>query len=229
MSFDLAVWYEPAPIVVSQAVSKADALWGDITSGFTPHANVREFYESLMERYPANESRPIEWVEEHGVWSVTPSASDKAIIMSIIWPRADEVHEAVRQLAAVHDLLLFDPQDSTIVLPPRIRDAARVKIYTLDGSMAYEPGLSTIRTMLGSLSERNWGIILARADRSWYVQAALPRPNHLWLLEYCEGGPDFHYGTEVPTSDGFAEVFDAFARGDMSWRDQYVWERVEYD
>lgn len=105
MAFYLYVWHESEPISGADAVAKLNA--GD--EAFAPNPAVAACYDDILSRFPALET--FDGVDESpdAVWSFAPDRSDSLLVLACIWPKADEVADAVRGLAARHGLVCFEP------------------------------------------------------------------------------------------------------------------------
>ena len=119
MSFDLAVWHaesqptnEEAAAIYLELCENWPYLQGD-------HPSVAAFYQELTQRWPEIDTVPEDRVGDFDYcpWSCALSHSGMAVVMSCVWPKADEVAAFVRELASRHGLVLFDPQSNCLYLP----------------------------------------------------------------------------------------------------------------
>jgi hypothetical protein len=117
---DLTVWYQAEPILFDDAEVMIREHYEGDTSSFTPDERLGLFFAALMKRFPVLESLVDHEFERLGVWSMTPDASDVSISVTISWQRAEEVLDFVIDLAAAHELLVYNGQQNAIVLPPRL-------------------------------------------------------------------------------------------------------------
>ncbi len=123
MSFDLGVWHSDAPLSDQEA--------GEIYVRLCEHwpflggesRFVAAFYDELTERWPEIDAVPDEEIDSvrHCPWSCALNRSGMAVVMSCVWPMAEEVAAFVANLAEKHGLVLFDPQTGTLLLPERLR------------------------------------------------------------------------------------------------------------
>lgn len=111
MSFDLFVWHEGAPISADEAGSKLDRWTDGESDVFRPHPAVSMFRDAILTRFPPPENHGAD-----SVWSVTPAPSESIAALSCTWSRADEVSDAVLELAGEHGLVCYDP-GSHVVTP----------------------------------------------------------------------------------------------------------------
>ncbi len=72
------------------------------------------FYEQLRAAYPDHPPYPTD-----SPWSSMPlDTGIDHIFLTIRWSADDQVLDLIQQLAASHGLVLHDPQDDTVYLPP---------------------------------------------------------------------------------------------------------------
>jgi hypothetical protein len=119
MSFDLGVWYEPKPITSDVAAEKYIA-YCEGEGASEEHASFEAFFDELSEAFPS-----LDDVDEAEVddcpWAGGFERGDGHVVLTISWSRADEMAQAVRALVAKHGLVLFDPQEDEVHLPPGLR------------------------------------------------------------------------------------------------------------
>ena len=118
MGFGLAVWYEPATISVDRAGQVYQQLVSDEPAGLTPHPAVGSFHRKLEHRYPEFDLVTGDDVEL-SPWAAAHRADDAHVQVSIEPSRCEEVAGYVRELAAEHGLVCFDPQEQLVHHPPR--------------------------------------------------------------------------------------------------------------
>jgi hypothetical protein len=105
MSFDLAVWNSDFSTAARRAPAIYDALCkGACASQLTPSPNVTEFYNDLMAMWPESDFVKLDHSERH-------------VLVSCEWSKAEEVYILVRELARTHGLVFFDPQSDEVTLP----------------------------------------------------------------------------------------------------------------
>jgi hypothetical protein len=119
MSFDLGVWYEPQPITSDAAAVKYVAFCeGEGES--EEHPCFEAFFDELSEGFPS-----LDEVDEADIddcpWAAGFERGDGHVLLTIKWSRAEDMAQAVLALAANHELVVFDPQDDEVHLPPRMR------------------------------------------------------------------------------------------------------------
>jgi hypothetical protein len=90
MSFDLGVWAVPVPPEDdgASAAHYRDLCASDEPSRRPQNPAVVAFVRDLAERYPDGEP-----------WSTEPFTTDDAVVLTIVWSRADEVSAVVRAAA----------------------------------------------------------------------------------------------------------------------------------
>jgi hypothetical protein len=127
MSFDLGVWHSDEPLTDKEAGEIYLQLCEEwpYLAGECPA--VAAFYQELIEHWPEIDTVPEERVGnfDFSPWSGELCHSGMAVVMSCVWTKADDVALYVKILARKHDLLLFDPQISRVILPERLRPAKR--------------------------------------------------------------------------------------------------------
>lgn len=118
MSFDLFV-FEPARAVTA---AEAAALHAGPREGLVAGARIDAFYEALVKVYPQ-----LDDDEEASPFAATLDRLPGAVVMPIVFSRADEVHAAVERLAAQHGLHVFDPQSGKLFAPGAVPRATPPK------------------------------------------------------------------------------------------------------
>jgi hypothetical protein len=216
MSFDLAVWYEPAPITVDVADAWLAALYeSEVPDGITPRPEVAAFVADLLGGHPADGE----------VWESAPVVGADFVLMSFTEPAGDRMREVVRGLAERHGLVCYDPQTEQIAQPPPDLTGDTLVLTVPDGSMFLDPDPERIAHTVRGLDEYRYFAILERAG-SHYVQVAYDPDGH--HLERRDGGPDRHFHTTVPGLAEAATAFAAFAAREQGWERRYEWTRLEF-
>jgi hypothetical protein len=105
MSFDLGVWNSD-PL---GAERRATAIYETLCRGahcadLVASPNVTQFYGDLMAMWPEHEAIKV-------------NHSDRHVLISCEWSKAQEVYVFVRELAKTHNLVFFDPQSDEVVVP----------------------------------------------------------------------------------------------------------------
>jgi hypothetical protein len=118
MGFHLAVWYEPVAISVERAHQAYLRLVDDEPAGLTPHPAIGRFHRKLEYRYPEFDVVTDDDVER-SPWAAAHRADDAHVQVSIAESRSGEVARYVRELAAEHGLICFDPQGQLVHHPPQ--------------------------------------------------------------------------------------------------------------
>jgi hypothetical protein len=118
MSCDYAVWNTSGRLDAEQAGKLHQRLCEGDTSGVVAHAGVGRFYAALIARYPElDDASEGAEAGEACPWSAAIDRSEGHVIVSCVWPRADEIGEFVRGLAAEHGLAFYDPQSELVLYP----------------------------------------------------------------------------------------------------------------
>jgi len=125
MSFDLGVWYPHERLTNSQAGELYLALCDGTVESPDPHPAVDAFYQELTAKHPEIDTVPEVRIGDHDYcpWSCEIDHSPGHVIMSCVWPRADDVGALVDQLARKHGLAVYDPQSERITYPDGSRGA----------------------------------------------------------------------------------------------------------
>ena len=123
MSFDLSVWYSSRPVEPSEGGPFHVALCEGERGRVEPSPHVHQFVQELTARYPQIDDVPEERVDDCP-WSIAFDQSDGHVMMSIAWSRAEEMLAVVRDLAAKHRLVCYDPQENVVYNPPGPEAAA---------------------------------------------------------------------------------------------------------
>ncbi|NES14895.1 MULTISPECIES: hypothetical protein [Micromonospora] len=228
MSFDLFVWHEPTPISAAEARAKLDR-WGDDDRGvFAAHPAVLRFHEALLRRFPALEDLTEQDIDALGVWSMTPDRSDSIVVASCVWSRADEVWDAVVDLATEHGLVCYEP--GYHLLNPNAPGYTPAFVLTAAGLPTIpDPDGPRLQWTLRRLDNDNHFAVLDRAD-GWWAQAGYgPRAGAAggtWAIEYREGAEGPHYRTETTDISEAVEFLQGFLTGDSSVRQRHAWQRL---
>jgi hypothetical protein len=119
MSYDLAIWFPHQILSDEQALAQYRELCDGNSSGLIPHPSIGNFYVELYKLHPEIDDVPEEKIADldFSPWSVEHDFSDRHMIMSCAWSRADYVHDLVLKLAQKHGLAVFDPQLTKIHYP----------------------------------------------------------------------------------------------------------------
>ena len=117
MSFDLAIMNTNAPI----SSEEASQIYVGLCEGnydLLPQSDrVQAFYEELIAAYPDIDSCSDDEIDKCP-WSAGIDISDGAVVMSMVWSRAEEVASFVMGWAEKHNLACYDPQADKVYLPP---------------------------------------------------------------------------------------------------------------
>jgi hypothetical protein len=161
VSFDLFVWKRP----LVETTDEATALISRDEGAFEPSAEVLDFYDEVLRRWPALESYAEEEIDAAPAsWALTPERSDRLVAMNFSWSVPGDVLDTVVELARERDLVLYDPQGPSFHSPPsldeptpRRRDPAVLR--------------STLRTLLVGAALAVGGWFLPVAVLSWFLIA----------------------------------------------------------
>ena len=128
MSYDLAVWYPSRAFSAEEAGEIYGRLCDGQTDVLEPDPAVTAFYTELTSLHPEIDDIPAERVDDHDLcpWSVAFDRSDAFVIMCAVWSSTELVNQVVSRLAAKHGLLVYNPQDGTVVLPASMRTSSDI-------------------------------------------------------------------------------------------------------
>lgn len=209
MSFDLAVWYETAPITVDVADAWLAALYeSEVPEGITPRPEIAAFVDDLRAAHQVEQEEEL-------------TVGADFVLMSLT---ADELRTTVHELAARHGLVCYDPQTEQVAQPPPVIEGDQLVLTTPDGSLYVDPDPELVADTVRNLDARSFFAILERAG-SHYVQVAYDADGH--HLERREGSADRHFHTTIPSLADAVPAFAAFAAGEQGWEKHYTWTRLE--
>lgn len=217
MSADLAVWYEPRTLGDAQAQVVYESLTGREQSTPPQVSEVIAFLQALLARYPLD--------APGSPWTAAPSTTVGAVMLTVSWPRAEEVFPVVIALAREHGLLCYDPQAGLVRTYAR---TGKTTLSTADGVRMADPSAGQIGDALADLDESNWFAILERGHEGSEVYLQTARNEGGFLLEHREGSPERHYTVKVTDRDRLVRAFAAFVAGDDAWKGWFAWERPEW-
>jgi hypothetical protein len=123
MSFDLGVWYSEKALTSKQAGEIYVKLCEGTLQLEGERQQVAAFYDELTKKWPEIDTVPDEKIDDHDYcpWSCAIDHSGMHVITSCVWSKGQDVGEFVEQLAARHGLLLYDPQEDAVKLPPGLK------------------------------------------------------------------------------------------------------------
>jgi hypothetical protein len=169
---------------------------------FASHPAVSQFYDELLDRFPALKSFSEDDIDRLGVWSMTPERSDAIVVVSCVWSRADEVSTAVLTLAAEYGLVCYEPSYH-IVNPNAPGYRATFTLSSERMPAMPDPDARRLEWIVGRLGADNRYVILERAD-GWFVQVGYGDiagvPAGTYALEYREGSIDQHSDARPPNA-----------------------------
>ena len=109
MSFDLYLWKAPVPANEEEANALLDQYIDGDRSAFEPSDDLKRFYRDL--------SSVVDDLDALG------DPTDRLVTLNLLWGTGDDVLAGIAQLAAKHQLVLYDPQASRLH-PPAAGGAA---------------------------------------------------------------------------------------------------------
>jgi hypothetical protein len=231
MSFDLGVWFEPEPITDRRAAEKYQSLCDlDPGDAAPTHPQVAAFYRDLTALFPDLDATADAETPEDSPWTAGLSTTPTSVVMTIVWSRATEVAQIVRELADRHGLICHDPQSGATSHPDFAHTGQRLSLSSCNGSRSINPGAARIEQALRRLSVDNWFVLMERDDDWWiqvgYGEQAGTRPGW-YALERREGSAENHYGTTVSDLNEVIRAFQKYAKSDESWTRRFAWNKVQ--
>ncbi|WP_410672353.1 hypothetical protein [Amycolatopsis sp. cmx-4-68] len=228
MSFDLAVWPEAAVVTAAEAARKYQKLCELLPGAVPAEPRGLAFERELTARYPPLSSMAPD--DESSPWNADPTVLGEAVVLTMSWSAADAVAPFVQELAERHDLVLYDPQDRTVHLPPALRPPPGLVLSAADGSRLENPDAAAIEAAVASLSAGNWYLVLDRGGH--YVQVGVGERAATrsggYALEHREDPAGRHYRVEVVDRADVVRAFTAFAAGDDTWQQAFDWRQLEF-
>lgn len=226
MSFDLHVWHEPEPISAELAQAKLDRWDAGEPGAFQAHPAVPALLAALLDRFPPLESLS-DADADRGAWSMTPDPDEAMLALSCVWSRADEVRQAVTQLAAEHGLVCYDPQHG--VLDPNAPGQVPAFTLTTDGLPTVpDPDEERLDRTVRRLNPARFYTILERAD-GWFAQvghgpSAGVAPG-AYALEFREGAEGAHLHTSTTDVTEAVRFLQDVLAGRGAWRQRHRWQQ----
>ncbi|MET0132877.1 MAG: hypothetical protein ABW215_04710 [Kibdelosporangium sp.] len=232
MSFELAVWYEPAPITAAAADEKYGALCAlDGQPGVVPRPEVAAFYRELVGRYPELENLTDEEAERRSPWAADLGVAVDSVLMSVLWRYSGQMLGVVRELAGRHGLICYDVQEHRVHHPPGLRTEPELTLTLWDGSQIADPAPDRIEKALRMLSRERYYVILQRAAEHYlqvgYGEDVGTRPGW-YALERRDGAPDRHYRCEITDLAEIIKAFLVYRVGEKGWERRFGWWPVEF-
>lgn len=128
MSCDYGVWYSETSLTNEEAAKIYIGLCEQWPFLEGENQAVRALYNDLTKLWPELDSVPDEKIDDkdRSPWSCEISHSGIVVVTACVWPMADIVGSFVKELAARHRLIFYDPQ-SERVHPPEHLKAMQVK------------------------------------------------------------------------------------------------------
>jgi hypothetical protein len=120
------------------------------------HPQVAAFYQDLITLNPRPSGVWTAEEVEHSPWATDLGVFEDSVIMSVVWPHAEQGVVLVRELAERHGLVCYDPQQPVVHHPSALRTAVTLALSFCDGSRFDDPDSDTLDQALRRLSLRNW-------------------------------------------------------------------------
>lgn len=222
MSFDLAVWYEDAPLSHQEAAAKYEALSRNEDIGLAEHRGLAAIHEDLVARYSMRDSSAD--VDRHQtIWSAAPKIVANAVRLSIVMSAATAVGPIVRGLAEREGLVYFDPQRGRARLPSTM---SLLQLYGGVFEATTKPDSERVaQAVVKTVNARSHLVLEKGTERYVQVSSAL----HGALgVEYRDGGPEHHFRYETTDISEVQDIFDSYLHDDDGWRSRYDWEQFRF-
>lgn len=119
MSCDYAIWHTARPLTPDQAGELYARLCEGDHAGVSPHSGIEALYRALITIHPEIEQVPEAHVgnPERCPWSGPFDRSPGHMIVSCMWPKADDVGDLLRSLSKEYGLAFYDPQSERLHAP----------------------------------------------------------------------------------------------------------------
>ena len=104
-----------------------------------------------------------------------------------------------------------------------------MKLELEDGTVFERPSEHDIEQALDTLGRAGNSFAVLSTDVMTYIQTAGSRDAG-YSLEYQAEDTDRHYRVPEPVShDEVVSIFKRYVVGDVSWNEEYPWDRIEID
>ncbi|MCA9193049.1 MAG: hypothetical protein KDB03_14845 [Planctomycetales bacterium] len=225
MSYDIGVWHASRPITTQEAVDIFSRLGEANLRDAEPHPGVEAFLKELTLRYPQID----DWAEKDidaCPWSVAFDYSDCHVLMCLSYSRVNEVVPFVKELAAKHDLVCFNPQWPCVEYPPRIGEMPHLRLFLENWTVIDNPTPQQISVALSSLNSDGNSFAILERTNSAYMQTGLQSSGE-YVIEYQDGSLDMHYQAIDFDIQHVTSIFQAYGAGNEAWKHQADWKRIE--
>ncbi|MEU6238500.1 hypothetical protein [Kitasatospora sp. NPDC047058] len=107
-----------------------------------------------------------------------------------------------------------------------------LRVNTESGVVVDDPSDEDLHELIDGLSFNggNDFLVLARLDRAsdLYFFQVLQDDADRFVVEYCDGGPENHFGTHAWSVDEVHRMVLAWVRGGLGWPSGHEWNKVSY-
>ncbi|MFE3830660.1 hypothetical protein [Streptomyces sp. NPDC059092] len=110
MSFDLIFWCQKVAPTPEEAAQVYDQLTDGITGIVEENPAIEDFHQAVISEFP-------DLTEENmhaSPWASPLYVTGECVIAAISWSHSSEVSSALLDLASVHGLTAYDPQDQVV-------------------------------------------------------------------------------------------------------------------
>ncbi|QDT35930.1 hypothetical protein [Stratiformator vulcanicus] len=225
MNYDVSLWYSDRLLTAAEAEDVFGRLIeGDPTAapGFP---GVAAFFRELTSRYPPLEDCPAEAIGDYP-WAAGPTANARLVSVSIRFAHLEEIYPALIELAAKHDLVMFDPQIPDVIDPPRLAAMPRSRLIINDERAISNATDEQIAEALGSMKNDPDSFVIYELRDGTYFQAAIVKSNQ-YVVEYQVDNLDNHFQAFTTDLATLTTAFQEYARDDPAWRERYDWQKLE--
>lgn len=125
MSYDFAFWVSDDPLESEEAGEIYLALArGEPCDRLRPSPKIALLAGEISTRWP----EPAPGKEDDWPLSVSPEVSESYLIICLMYSRLWDVWPVIGHFAKEHELVMYDPQQQHVFLPPRLsRKRTRVR------------------------------------------------------------------------------------------------------
>lgn len=225
MSYDLAVWHVSRPITTEEAADIYDRLGEPDLTGVELYPGVSAFMAELTAQYPQIDDWPEEDID-NCPWSVQFEHSDSYVVICMSHSRVSEIVPIVEEFAAKHDLVCFNPQWPCVVYPPRIAAMPHMRLTLQNWTLIDNPTSDQISDAISSLNAGGNAFAILEKTDATYFQTFL-EPTGEYIVEYQDGSLDEHYKSSVFDMQQLITMFQSYAAGGDTWKQQCDWSKME--
>ena len=126
MTFDLGAMDFDHPPTAKDVESRYSLLCEGADDGQATSERVDAMLAECLERWPGETDEEFE-ASPWSSWPLQNQRTAAGLVVNIRWDASEAMRSAWEEMAERHGLVLFDPQESDVVLPSRFRSAPSEK------------------------------------------------------------------------------------------------------